>query len=190
MHKNRLTYFKEKLLVGIILSFFLLAFIWYHYISFQEDMYYEELENNMYIETLYSKIWKYHIGKQTSWPVFWGDTWEINTLCNVNNRKCLNFELRWIIEKGIYIYIYMYSEYYINIDYNKLHRWKDYPTIYSIFWEKYINTPETFEDLKQFWILTQDTMNFYSLNELKNLPKEQQEILLDLQRNPRFIFEK
>lgn len=42
---------------------------------------------------------------------------------------------------------------------------------------------------KIFWIFTQESEFFYSLNELETLPEEQKDILLDLKENPRFIFE-
>lgn len=43
---------------------------------------------------------------------------------------------------------------------------------------------------KIFWIFTQEKMNFYSLNDLKNniLTSEQENILLDLYNNPRYLW--
>ncbi len=196
---NKITLMLNRLFVILICLFSLFLLAWYYYISHKDEQYYRELEKNMYIDTLYSKIWKYHIWERII-PWFWLDPVErYNSICNSENRKCLSWHLKWAFNKGDYIYIYIYDEYYFNLDYNTISVWEEffsmsknsriyYAWFYYIMWKKY-NTPETFEDLKQFWILTQDIMNFYSLNELKNLPKEQQEILLDLKKSPRFIFE-
>lgn len=179
----------EKILVGIIVWFFLFIFILYQYASYEDQKHMEELRKNLYIIETYKDIWKYRIWKKTSWPVFWWDVWTRNTICNLNTRECLNWELKGIFIEWEKIYVYLFNDIVYSLEYSSLERWIDYPILYSLWENEYIETPESFEDIKQFWIFTQESMNFYSLNDLSQLPENEQDILLNLKDNPRFLYE-
>ncbi len=129
------------------------------------------LDNEKYV--INNKIWKYSVWEKTI-SLWFDGLQSYKTICD-NDKNCLWYPLEWINVFGNNIYIYIHNYY------------KDMKN-YKIMWVTYKSTKIP-NDFKQFWILTQDSVNFYSLNELKKLPKEQQNILLDLKKNPRFIYE-
>ena len=182
MNKEKFERRGKKVLLYILFWIVILLFLLVTYSIYEDKKYQEELERNMYIVELYGEIGKYRIWKRIS-PWVWLDPDEYYIgICDFEIRKCLEWRLKWIINTDKHIYGYIYNDYYFSKDYNKPNEWH-----YILMWKEYPD-PKVFEDLKIFWIFTQEEVNFYSLNELKDLPEEQQEILLNLKERPRFLY--
>lgn len=181
----------EILMEVIITILFIIVFIFTFKIilnntidSVYRDM--KEKESNIYITDKYKEVWKYVIWKRNIWWWFWGPWIDYISICNTIEKKCIKWKVKWVNVNKEDIYIYIYPVMFSLEEMKNI--FKD--SSYSIFeWGPFYKMTWDDNDIKQFWIFTQDTMSFYSLNELKDLSKEDQNILLDLKRSPRFIFE-
>ena len=164
MYSNKIyKYIKIMIIMLIVFLFFVISLLIY-----KDKKLYTELKENMYITSLYGVIWQYHIWERTiSWWM-WEEDYKHNSICSYKTKACLSWNLKGIKIDSTHTYIYVS------------------PNTYK--WDYYISANDI-ENIKPFWIFTQDSMNFYSISELEKLPEEQREILLDLKENPRFIFE-
>jgi hypothetical protein len=185
--KNTLFRYYVTGILTLLLIFLVWIFTLFKWIDFLFYATEKQEEHTMSIVDTYATVWAYVIGNRKK--VFFGwDIMQYDTICSNNTKVCLGSGIEWIkVEDGI-IYTYFKGN-FLSIDFNSQVRWKDYPILYSIWGDEHINTPERIEDVKQFWIFTQEGLNFYSFNELKKLPNDQQKILLDLKENPRYIFQ-
>lgn len=158
-------------IVSLILSLLILILFYYFY----------ERDNKNAILYPYKQVWRYSIWLKEEFWWIWEVWYAYNSICINDTSNCLRWDTKGI--KVILETIYVYS------------LPKNY-TIGEIDWwdllfenSDYFSSVSDISNARVFWILTQDSMNFYSLNELETLPEEQKNILLDLKENPRFIFE-
>lgn len=168
---------KKKLYTKNIFIFWCLSLIFIILIVVKErDSFY----NNDII-----KIEDYYLKENNIWGWF-GWPWDNYIAICIHNNKCSEWQVKWIKSENEEIYIYFLPVIYSIED--MLTIFKD--NSYSIFDNGiYYNLNNDINNAKIFWVFTQESMDFYSLNELEQLPKEQQEILQDIKERPRFIFE-
>ena len=188
MNKENITLLQHFIIVTFILFllFFLWIFLLFKWIDFLFNMTEESENNSMSIVNIYEIVWDYVIGNRKK-AFFGWDIMEYDTICNIETKVCLGWEVKWVKVEGGTIYIY-FTWQYTNMDFKSNIRWKDYPLLYSFWWSERTHTPEHIDDLKQFWIFVKDSVEFYSLYELRDLTQGEEKIFLDLRENPKFIF--
>lgn len=125
----------------------------------------------------YLSIWDYSIWKQQYYY-------------NICHKKewCLNWEILWTNQNWNNIYIYIkintWSWYTINKDNQKITFFS-----YEFFKNSNRNYVENNIDLPKYWYLSDDKLEFYSENDLKNLSQEMQDIFKELEKNPTIIID-
>ncbi len=175
----------KKKSIWVILLMMLLSI---SFLIYSEIKYNQNLEHNMYITEIYNEIGKYIVWNKLE--VWW--IWETNvyydSICDKITRNCLRWRLEGLIIDNLYIYMYIQP-----IDFVREFSWWEFDSntldSQTLEWGGDLDLLRMSDNIKEFWIFTQEDMNFYSLNEIKELPQEKQEILLDMKENPRFIFE-
>lgn len=175
----------KNTLVLVILIFPILIVSIINYWLYQQEEFDSKMKENMNIVNLYKKIWRYHIWKRNSW---WGFGWPwINrdAICDFISKNCIHWVLKWVTVQQDVVYAYFLPQNH-DINFELSTRWEDYPMLYTIFGNESIDTPEIFENLKIYWILRQESIDFYSSNELKYVSQREQDILLELRKKPRF----
>lgn len=168
---------KLKCLLLLILVFLLMSFF---YLLYNDKKDYDKLEKNMYITNSYKKIWVYNIWERIILWWIWESSYSYNSICNIVIKKCLRWNIEGIkiIEDSIYVYI-------MPKNYNLLNKkWRD-----SIFEWWFYSSIWNIKTAKIFWIFTQKSMNFYSINDLKKLWIKEQNILLNLKEEPKLNFD-
>lgn len=141
--------------------------------------------------------WGFWIGYEVPWNQLtktylkvgdykiWKQKWFYN-ICS-KDKWCLDWKLKWIsiLSNDIYLYIE------INIIESTLTypdgTTKIWDYNYSLFVGDWVNNTITVKqksDLPKFWYLSNNNLEFYSENELKNLPQELVNIFKELEENP------
>lgn len=176
---------KKKIIITFLIFF--LIFVQISYIIYKDVHNKKELQRNMYITEIYNIIGRYIIWSRLEVGWIWETNSNYESICDIVTRNCLRWTLKWIVSKNQHIYIYVLPINFISEfsgwDFDS--RDLDYLTLK--WWEK-INLIDNSNKIRNFGVFTQDSMNFYSLDELTLLSENQQEILLALKENPRFIF--
>lgn len=167
---------KKQLWIFILI---LLWFIWVFYLMFFYQwgfwMGYEVPWNQL--TKTYLKVGDYKIWKQK---------WFYN-ICN-KDKGCLDWEILWFKEVNTDIYIYININHWsgtsgdIKFYEYRVYKWKK--TLFSSSQYDSEVTVNNVSDLPKFWLLSNNNLEFYSENELKNLPQEQVNIFKELEKNP------
>ncbi len=140
-------------------------------------------------EKFYNKntriIGNYYLHEKNIWGWF-GWPWNNYLAICTKSDKCSEWQVKWIKLSDRELYIY-FSPVMYEIE-DMLTIFKD--NSYSIFNDGiYYTLDSDLNNAKTFWIFTQESMNFYSINDLEKLQDEQKNILLELKEKPRFIYE-
>jgi len=137
-------------------------------------------EKSQNLQEIYIDLWEdYQIWKYN----------KINTICN-KDKGCLGWELKWMSIASNYVYLY--------IEVDSIESTLTYPDgttkiwdyNYSLFIGDRANNTITVKqksDLPKYWLLSNNNLEFYSENDLKNLPQEQQTIFKELEKKPTII---
>lgn len=113
--------------------------------------------------------------------IFWKQKIQ-NNICS-KQMWCLKWKVDWFVQKWSDLYVY------INLDISPTYltddNWKTKIVNYNFILfdsQKYLSVKEE-ADIPEYWYLTSWLLTFYSENDLKNLPLEEQSIFEELKKS-------
>ncbi len=151
----------DKIILFIAACFILVSLVWYFFFIRP----YSQIQGS-------KEFWDYIIWERKT------INWTSYNICG-GGKWCLLWEIKWLQQVWEDIYIYIKNNYYMVLS--------DTNVSYKMYVGEELRYLKSVDDLPKFWYLSWDKVEFYSENDMKNLPEEMQKIFREIEKHPTII---